>query len=311
MRILHGPYSRWEPPATGTAVTVGVFDGVHRGHRATLRRLRERSGGRPIVVATFAPHPATVLAPDRAPRLLTTPGQRLRLFEDLGVDVVAILEFNEDMRLMSAESFVDDILVRVLRAEVIVIGSDFRFGHQGEGDVDMLHRMAAASGYVFEAVDLEGGETPISSTAIRRLLTDGRLDEATQLLGRPYSVAGVVVAGDGRGKSIGVPTANLELDPDQFIPKRGVYAVTAQVGGRGWRGVCNVGIRPTFGGSREIVEVHILEFDDDIYGSVLEVEFLHRIRDERQFEGVDALVAQIHRDITEATALLGADESVG
>lgn len=311
MRILHGPYSRWEPPATGTAVTVGVFDGVHRGHRATLRRLRERSGGRPIVVATFAPHPATVLAPDRAPRLLTTPGQRLRLFEELGVDIVAILEFNEDMRLMSAESFVDDILVRVLRAEVIVIGSDFRFGHQGEGDVDMLHRMAAASGYVFEAVDLEGGETPISSTAIRRLLIDGRLDEATQLLGRPYSVAGVVVAGEGRGKSIGVPTANLELDPDQFIPKLGVYAVTAQVGGRGWRGVCNVGIRPTFGGSREIVEVHILEFDDDIYGSVLEVEFLHRIRDERQFESVDALVAQIHRDITEATALLGADESVG
>ncbi len=311
MRVLHGPYSRWEPPATGTAVTVGVFDGVHRGHRATLRRLRARADGRPIVVATFAPHPAAVLAPDRAPRLLTPPAQRLRLFENLGVDIVAILEFNEEMRFMPAESFVDDILVRLLRAEVIVIGSDFRFGHEREGDVDMLERMASASGYVFEAVDLEGGETPISSTAIRTLLTEGRLDEATQLLGRSYSVAGVVVVGDGRGKSIGVPTANLDLDPEQFIPRRGVYAVMAHVAGRSWRGVCNVGVRPTFGGSREIVEVHILDFDDDVYGAVIEVEFLHRIRDEKQFEGVDVLVAQIHRDIAEAAALLGADESIG
>lgn len=307
MRVLRGPYREWDLPADATAVTVGVFDGVHRGHQVTLRRLLALAGGRPAVVATFVPHPTAVLAPDHAPRLLTTPEQRMRLFDQFGFDVVAFLEFNDEMRTLPASEFISDVLIGALHAEVVVVGADFRFGYKRQGDVSMLEREASRIGFTFEAIELAGGDAPISSTGIRRLLDEGKLAEAEEWLGRPFSVEGLVVSGEGRGSSMGVSTANLGLDPDQFVPKQGVYGVMVRVRGRRVAGVCNIGIRPTFGGSDETMEVHLLDFSENILGEIIEVEFRHRLRDERKFGSVDELVAQIHMDIEQARVLLAGD----
>jgi riboflavin kinase/FMN adenylyltransferase len=304
MKVLRGSHKAWDPMPHATAVTVGVFDGVHLGHQSTLRRLEALSGGRPTVVATFDPHPVVVLAPEHAPRLLTTPDQRMRVFDRLGLDAVAFLDFNDDMRVMPTERFIGEILVAVLRAEVIGVGADFRFGRGREGDVDLLARMAPRFGYHFEAVELLGGDRPLSSTVIRRLLSEGELDRAAELLGRPYAVEGTVVAGAGRGAALGLSTANLGLDPNQYIPKRGVYAALVGVGDRLLPGACNIGVRPTFGGSDETIEVHLLDFDEEILGLTIEIEFRHRLRDEREFDSPEALAAQIRRDIDQAAALL-------
>lgn len=307
MKVLRGSYGDWAPSTVGTAVTVGAFDGVHLGHEATLEGLKERAEGKRTVVATFVPHPAAVLAPDMAPRLLTTPGQRARHFERLGIDLVAFIAFDDELRQMTAEDFVGKVLVRALGAEVIVVGADFRFGYHREGDSTLLADMAQQSGYEFHAVDLVGGETAVSSTRIRLLLSAGLLEDATELLGRHYSIEGDVVIGEGRGEPMGAATANLGLERDQFIPKRGVYAVMVQLGDRNLSAACNVGIRPTFGGSEENVEVHILNFDEDIRGEVIEVEFRHRLRDERTFDDVDALMSQIRSDLEETARLLGSN----
>ena len=305
MKVFRGPHSDWVPMVGGTAVTVGVFDGVHLGHQAALRRLKELSGGRPTVVATFDPHPAVVLAPEHAPRLLTTPEQRVRVFETLGLGAVAFLAFDDEMRAMRAERFIADVLVGALGAEVIVVGSDFQFGFERAGDVAMLERSAATHGYEFEAVELFGEGEPISSTAIRKLLSAGKLDAAQRLLGRPYAVEGVVVSGAGRGAALGFSTANLGLDLNQYLPQRGVYAAFVTLQGRRFPGVCNVGVRPTFGESAEVIEVHLLGFEGDISGETVEIEFNRRIRDEKTFAGPGDLAAQVRRDIDRAAEILG------
>ena len=309
MRVLEGPHSLWQTPDTGTSVTVGVFDGVHLGHQQILDRLKALSAGRPVVAVTFEPHPVAVLAPGRAPKVLSTPDQRVRQLERVGVDLVGVLDFNDELRLMPAGRFVQEILLDTLRAEVIVVGNNFRFGHRGEGDTELLEQLSTRHGFVFEAVGLIGDERPISSTRVREALADGDLVEAERLIGRPYTLSGVVVIGEGRGKTIGIPTANLGLRSNQFVPGHGVYAVMVDVAGRTVRGVCNVGVRPTFEEINEVAEVHLFEFDEDLYGEVLEVEFRHRIRGERAFDGIDELVAQIRRDIETATALLSAGAS--
>ena len=311
MRVLEGPHSLWQTPDTRTAVTVGVFDGVHLGHQQILERLKALSADRPVVAVTFEPHPVAVLAPGRAPKLLSTPDQRVRQLERVGVDLVGVLDFNDELRLMPAGRFVQEILLDTLRAEVIVVGGDFRFGYRGEGDTEMLEQLSTRHGFVFEAVGLIGDERPISSTRVREALAGGDPVEAERLIGRPYALSGVVVIGEGRGKTIGIPTANLGLRSNQFVPGHGVYAVVVDLAGRAVRGVCNVGVRPTFDGMNEVVEVHLFDFDEDLYGEMLEVEFRHRIRGERAFDGIDELVAQIRRDIETATALLtaGASES--
>ena len=305
MKVLRGPPADWERPAKGTVVTTGVYDGVHLGHQAVLRRAQKRAEGRPHVVLTFAQHPAVVLAPDRAPRILTTLRQKVAVLGGLGVDVVAFLEFDEETRLMSAADFVRRLVVGALRAEVVVVGQDFRFGHNREGDVALLDELGPMHGYTVEAIPLEGGDHPISSTDIRRHLVAGDLETASRLLGRFYEVEGEVVAGDGRGKSIGVPTANLDLQSRQLVPRHGVYAVMAKVRGAWLPAVANVGVRPTFGGEQEVVEVHLLSFSDDLYGEVVAVQFRSRIRDERKFDGVEELVAQIRTDIGAASEFLG------
>ena len=206
---------------------------------------------------------------------------------------------------MSAADFVRRLVVGALRAEVVVVGQDFRFGHNREGDVALLDELGPMHGYTVEAIPLEGGDHPISSTDIRRHLVAGDLETASRLLGRFYEVEGEVVAGDGRGKSIGVPTANLDLQSRQLVPRHGVYAVMAKVRGAWLPAVANLGVRPTFGGEQEVVEVHLLSFSDDLYGEVVAVQFRSRIRDERKFDGVEELVAQIRTDIGAASEFLG------
>ena len=311
MKVLRGPFAAWKRPAGPSAVTIGVFDGVHRGHQTVVRRLQAEAEARPTVVLTFARHPAAVLAPESRQQLLSPPDQRLRLLGDLGVDYVAHLEFDEAMRVMEADAFVHEIVVGALDAEIVVVGRDFSFGHGSRGDVPLLERLGRSAGYRVVPVELESEGTAISSTRIRNLLAGGQLTVAARLLGRHFFVEGKVVSGAGRGKSIGVPTANLELHPDQMLPKGGVYAVIMTVDGKPLPGVANVGIRPTFGGDLLVVEVHLFDFGGDLYGSTAAVEFRHRIRDEFKFSGVDELVAQIRRDIDEGARLLAVEHGRG
>lgn len=303
MKILTGHHTRWETLAEASAVSIGVFDGVHLGHRATLKRLVELAGDLPSVVVTFDPHPAAILAPERAPKMLTTIEQRAELMAPLGIDAVAVLGFDAEVAAMSATAFIDEVLVSALRARMVVVGEGFRFGAGRRGDGALLGQMGLSRGFAVEEVGLAGGTAPYSSTVIRSALAAGRLAEAEGLLGRRFSLAGTIVDGAGRGASIGIPTANLGLAPDQFIPARGVYAVRMHLGPRAVDGVCNVGVRPTFGGEEDVVEVHVLDFDEQIRGMRVEVEFVQWIRPERRFEGVDALVAQIRTDIDAARAI--------
>tara|TARA_B100000686_G_C16681385_1_gene912152 strand:- start:222 stop:1163 length:942 start_codon:yes stop_codon:yes gene_type:complete len=297
MRVLSGPHERWEIRDRSTAVAVGVFDGVHRGHQDLLKRLQSIFDSGPLVVLTFSRHPDTLIVPDSSPRLLTTLSQRAALLEELGVDVIAHLDFDEAMRDMSAADFVRYVLVGSLNARHIAVGQDFRFGKGGAGDVPFLQEMGKDFGYEVLLVSLIGDEDPFSSTRIREYLKSGDIQRAGVLLGRPYALEGRVESGEGRGRSIGVPTVNLAVDSDQLLPALGVYAVVTWNEGLRREGVANVGIRPTFGGTCATVEIHLLDFDGELYGEVLSVEFLHRIRDERKFSGPVELVEQILLDI--------------
>ena len=307
MKVLSGPYSSWEPPATDTAVTVGVFDGVHRGHRALIERLRVEAGALPIAVVTFDRHPASVVAPGSGPGLLTPPDHRLELLEGCGLDIVAQLEFNAETSKLAAETFVADVLIGALSARLLVAGDDFRFGLRGAGDVELLRALEGPLGFNLHVIEPVSDGSVISSTRIRNSVLTGDIDGAAALLGRNFSIKGIVVEGDGRGKSIGVPTANVEHHADQVLPGRGVYAVVTHFDGVAHPGVANVGVRPTFAGSRTVVEVHLLEFDGDLYGTPVEVEFRTRIRDEKKFADVDELVAQIRADIAAGASMLGVD----
>lgn len=301
MIVLTGDPHTWRVAGDEpTHVAIGVFDGVHRGHRSVLADARRAAGDAPLVALTFDPHPLEVVAPERAPLLLGTVDQRVEWLADEGVDVVGVLPF-ERIREWSAEAFVDVVLVRAVRATAVAVGEDFRFGYDRAGDVGTLRRAGA---FAVHAVHLLGeADGPISSSAIRRLLADGEVGLATDLLGRPHTVRGPVVRGDGRGRTVGVPTANVAVHPRVQLPAHGVYAAKV-VTDRRMPAVVNVGVRPTFEGRAVTVEAHVLDADLDLYGRTIDVEFVGRVREERRFDGVDALVAQIHRDIEAARGLL-------
>lgn len=307
MRVLSGSPAAWDPGDERRAVAIGVFDGVHRGHRAVLGDMvrTARDDGLVPAVLTFDPHPRAVVAPDRAPKLLTTVPQRVGLLGSLGVEVVAVADFDEDLRRLSPEAFASDLLVGALGASSVTIGADFRFGMGRAGDAAGLVDLGDRLGFEVTVVALVGGDDPVSSSRIRALLAAGEVAEAAEALGRAHEVAGLVVHGDGRGATIGVPTANIDLPPMLAVPGRGVYAVMASADGAVWMpGVANIGVRPTFDGEAERLEVHLLDTDVDLYGRTLRVRFIARIRDEMRFDGVDALVAQIRGDIDVARALL-------
>jgi riboflavin kinase/FMN adenylyltransferase len=282
-----------------------VYDGVHVGHQALIRGLRTLAGDHlAVTVVTFRQHPAAVLAPDRVPPQLTTLDQRLELLAELGVDQVALLDFDDELRRQSPEEFVRNVLVDGLDMSVVSVGEGFRFGHGQSGDLATLAALGEAYGFEVAPTPLVGADEPYSATRIREALAAGRLAVVEEQLGRRFSVCGVVVVGDGRGRTIGVPTANLALVAHQALPPHGVYAVQVSANDDSHPAVANIGVRPTFGGTEAVLEVHILDVEEDLYERELCVEFVSHIREERAFDGVEQLVTQIKNDIATARSLL-------
>ena len=284
-------------------VALGNFDGVHLGHQAVLGRAVEegRARGLWVVAATFDPHPWAVLWPGEQPRLLTTLGMRRELLLRYGADEVRAIAFDKELSRKGPEAFVRDVLVGEIGARVVVVGENFRFGYKAAGDVGDLRRlMRSFGGDAFAVPVRAGGAGEISSTRIRALLAEGEVGEAAALLGRPYVLRGEVVTGDGRGRTIGFPTANVLPDPSLVVPTHGVYAGHVRVGEAEYAACTNVGWAPTFDRGESRVEAHLLDFEGDLYGRVVDVGFLRRIRGEKRFSGVEELKAQISRDVEEA-----------
>lgn len=301
MIVLDGSWQRWEPPQGPSAVTIGVFDGLHLGHRALLA---EMVPSMTRTVLTFEPHPVEVLSPGTPPRLITTIEERIRLLSAAGVEVVGVLDLNE-IKELAPEEFVSAILVDRFSVGQMVVGLDFRFGKDRTGDVDLLHRLGDRLGYAVTPVPIvDSGEQPVSSSRIRSLIEEGRVAEANRMLGSRFVVTSTVVEGDKRGREIGYPTANLRPPPRKLIPGHGVYACFASVGGRFHTAAVNVGVRPTFGGGELLIEAHLLDFAGDVYGEDMTVEFVEYLRPELDFDTVDALVAQIGADVSASRSIL-------
>lgn len=304
VRLDAAPLRRAAP-----ALAIGNFDGVHLGHQALARAAvaDARAVSGTAMVLTFEPHPARVLAPERAPLALLTLAQRAELLGELGIDVVAVLGFDASVAALLPEEFVRRMLVDLLGARIVVVGERFRFGRGRAGDVELLSRLGRECGFEVHALPVVSQDgQPVSSSRVRELVGNAELRAAARLLGRPFFVDGVVVAGDGRGRRIGVPTANLETR-NETLPPGGVYAGFAAVGktGERWPAAINLGQRPTFAGGAMRLEAHLLGFAGDLYGQELRLSFDARLREERRFASADALVAQIREDIAHARALLG------
>ena len=302
MRI-HESLAAIEPTSYPKPVlALGNFDGVHLGHQKIFRHVVSRAdeiGGTPMVF-TFDCHPLKVLAPERAPLVLTTNAQKRSLIGALGVRVGLWIPFTEQFARQKPLAFIRDVLQERIGVHELVVGYDFRFGHCRAGNVSLLQQQAAAHGYevtVIPAVKL--GDTVVSSSTIRALLQKGQVEEAARLLGRNYVLAGSVVEGFHRGAKLGFPTANVRID-HELVPRVGVYAVGVEWKGRHYPGVANVGNNPTFGNESLSVEVHLLDFEGDLYDAQLGVAFVARVRDERKFASVDELVAQIACDVQQA-----------
>lgn len=298
-----------ELEAAPSVVTIGVFDGVHRGHRTIIRRAAElaESRGCRSVVLTFDRHPEEVVRPDAVPSYLQTLDARIAALAEEAVDLVFVLPFDRELSQLPPDEFVTRTLAGPLEAVAVVIGSNFRFGHRAAGDVATLEEAGGRYGFEVEAVDLVGeGDATVSSTAIRKALRSGDVDWAAWALGRPYALEGEVGRGEGRGRTIGVPTANIAVEPGLEVPAVGVYAGRARVRSEGEPIPCvtNIGSRPTFAGRDVTVEAHLLDTDIDLYGERLTVTFEARLRDEQRFDGPELLVAQIKRDIDRARELL-------
>lgn len=292
-----------------SVVSIGFFDGVHRGHQTIIKRavrVAEAEGIRSVVV-TFDRHPMEVVNPGSQPKLLMTLARRARALADQGVDLVVVVPFDDALRHLPPDGFVDHVLVEPLQARRVIVGANFRFGHRAAGNVEMLSSIGPSRGFVAEGVtllELEG--IAISSTEIRRAIECGDVEFAARMLGRPPGVDGVVVRGDARGTGLGYPTANMQLSRRVAVPAKGVYAgMFTLPDGTQYAAMTNVGVNPTFGGQELRVEAHLLDFSGDLYGREALLDFRHRLRDEERFDSVDELVEQIHRDVAEGRRLLG------
>jgi riboflavin kinase/FMN adenylyltransferase len=303
------------PPGAGsffrTVVTIGNFDGVHLGHQAILTRVcrRARELGGEAVAVTFDPHPLKVLRPDAEVPMLTTPQQKVQLLADSGLQAVVVLPFTPEFAALPARDFVNRYFCERLRVREVVVGHDYCFGRGREGNIDLLKEMGRSHGFTVQvvwAVEVDGAV--VSSSLIRALIRLGKVEEAAHLLGRDYAVTGRVVRGKGRGaKLLGVPTANLQPD-NELLPASGIYAVQVRRGAETLAGVANIGTCPTFDNIELSLEVHLLDFQENLYGESLEVEFVARQREERRFTSLEALAAQIRRDISRAREILKAKE---
>jgi riboflavin kinase/FMN adenylyltransferase len=292
------------PPDMGySVVTIGMFDGLHRGHRRIIRLAHDRARelGIRCVVLTFDRHPLEVLNPEDHPKLLTTGAQKLRLLEEMDVDIVLMVHFDEDFASITAYDFLHHILLERLHAQEVVLGENFRFGRHGEGDVEYLRRYSGQLGFRVHSVPLvrDDGE-PISSTLIRSLIERGEVERASRLLGRDHLVEGIVVEGTGKGRELGFPTANLEVHDNRCLPAPGVYAGAAFLGSAVFKAAVYVGKAPTFdtSGKRKTgVEAYLLGWKGDLYGRYLGLSFRTRIRGDQAFPSVEALREQIARDV--------------
>ena len=309
MRVVSGVHEL-AGSAGRTVVALGNFDGVHIGHQAIIRTALERSGalGARSAVFTFWPHPQQVLRPGLGQELLCLREERVELIARQGVELLVEQPFDAEFASLKAERFFGELLVRGLGAVAVVVGYDFAFGRGRAGNLELLRRLCDGAGVELNVVEaLQADGAPVSSSRIRKLLAAGEVAEAARLLGAPFFYRGTVVHGDGRGNKIGIPTANIPMPPKLRLP-HGVYATLASVQGlrEGIPAVTNVGVRPTFhaGGAAPGIETHFLDASVDVYGRVLTVEFVARIRDERRFSGVDELKARIAEDIAQARKIL-------
>ncbi len=302
------------PLSAGSVVTIGAYDGVHLGHKKVLRLVRELADARNLDAAlvTFDRHPAQVVRPDSAPRLLTSLDQKLELLEALKLsDIVCVLRFDEERSHETAEDFVREVLVGLLRARVVVVGADFHFGHRRGGNVALLEQMGTDLG--FEVVGLglvapQGDHEPFSSTRVRGALANGDVAIAARLLGRPHEVRGVVVRGDQRGRELGFPTANVAVPDEICLPADGIYAGSYAGPDGVWRpAAISLGRRPTFyaEATHSLLEAYVLDFDGDLYDQPAEVRFIERLRGEERFASIDALVEQMGKDVEATRRLVG------
>jgi riboflavin kinase/FMN adenylyltransferase len=302
-------------PDEPAVITIGAYDGLHLGHRAVIDEVKRQAAerGARSAVVTFDRHPATIVRPESAPQLITDHEQRLELFEQLGIDIAVVLPFDEAQSQEPALSFIERVLVKCLHTKLIVVGVDFHFGRNREGNVALLREVGSTYGFEVAPLVLvprhDGIPEPVSSTAIRRALAGGNVELAATMLGRPFEARGQVVQGDQRGRLLGFPTANVEVPNRVCLPADGVYA--------GWferpNGdvhpcAINLGRRPTFyeHADSSLLEAHLIDFEGDLYGERAKVRFAHFLRSERKFDGIDALVGQLKHDVEHARSLLGA-----
>lgn len=294
--------SRWMSPV----LALGNFDGLHRGHQKIIERVRRSAADRngASLVLTFDPHPPRVVRPDKAPPLLMTMPQKLDALSRAGLTGTAVVRFTEAFSKWSPDAFVRQVLVEWLRVSEVWVGADFLFGHERAGTFSVLRTLGQQYGFRAEKIDpVRYKEFVVSSTRIRRLVAEGRVDEAGALLGHHYAIGGTVVHGAERGRLLGFPTANLSTD-NELVPPTGVYATAAEIGGTRWPAVTNIGVRPTFESAGAVtIETHVLGLDADVYGAPLSLSFIQRLRDERRFPDVDALKEQIEADVRRARRL--------
>jgi riboflavin kinase/FMN adenylyltransferase len=295
-----------EGPLTNPVLTIGNFDGMHKGHLALFDKVKERAKSLQgqSAVMTFEPHPIKVIMPGNGPPLITPIQQKLRLMEGTGIDVIFCLPFTKEFAAISARDFVKDILVDKIGIKEIVVGYDYTFGHGRGGNIQLLKEMGSHFGFTVHVVDpVRINNTLVSSTSIRNLVQEGNLKEAKKLLGRDYQISGTVVKGKDRGdRLLGFSTANLELI-DELTPGVGVYAVSIHIDDQTYYGLTNIGYNPTFGEGTFSVETHILDFSRDLLGKTIRVDFIERLRDEKTFESAKELAEQIGKDIVRAREL--------
>jgi riboflavin kinase/FMN adenylyltransferase len=310
--IIYHDLAEITQPLRRPVITIGNFDGVHLGHQTLFRKVQERAqavAGQGVVL-TFNPHPIRLMRPEKRLPLLTTTAQKVRLLAALAVEVLIVHPFTRAFGALPARKFVEEYLVRRLGVAEVVIGHDYRFGRQREGNIALLQQLGAEFGFpvhVVDAIEIQG--VVVSSTLIRNLLQQGQVHRAQTFLGRPYEVTGKVVPGYGRGsRLLGFPTANLSVDNGLLLPGKGIYAVRVELQGQVYEGVANIGTCPTFANDEISLEVYILDFDADIYGEHLAVRFEERLRDELRFPDIPALVSQIKKDVAAARQIFSRPE---